>query len=235
MKRVFKLIFLLFWLESNVGPQLHAQVIHNQEGYQLLYDIGLGKHVKFRFESDSTKVEGHPLLFDGLIEGMLMYQDGTLMDPIYFNFYPEKNQLFVQKENGPIYKVNLSKLAFVETYAQPCRKFQAYLKEGQWHLFEVIYENIDGILLAENLKVKDASLLENTHHRGPKKVVYEASIRYFWLQGDQWTDLPKGKKGLKWIAGSQWEKGKTYLKSQKNKEMNPENLRKFCLYLESET
>lgn len=185
----------------------------------------------FRLNPKSDGVKGTPYLFENYQPAKISLVGGKVYDEIPFNILLEKGEVIIQSLEGEGNGIVLRNWEWIETAEQDPRLFRIEYVEGRPSFVEIIYENDKQKLVARHSKPLIRPTGQRDGYSGPQYDEYRHDIHYFWVRGLQSEELKINNQGLKLIAGDKLSDVREYIKTNKLKPDQPQDLKKIMKFL----
>lgn len=227
MQSKIQKIFLCFALSlGNVSWSLAQDVQNQDKNYPL--------PGSFRLNAKSDGLKGTPFLFDGSQLGKISLPGGKVYDEIPFNILLEKNEVYIQMggiENPPMV---VKKWETIETLEENSRTFKTETIAGQPKVVELIYEKDKIKIIAIHIKTLVKNEVVRDGYSGPQFDTYRHNVQFYSMEGVRSEELKLNTAGLKSLAGDRFEDLKEYMKKEKLKAEETQDLRRIFIFLETE-
>ena len=192
-------------------------------------DVDYGRAFRFNVKSDGVK--GTPFLYDEPKSAKIALDGGKVYDNIPFNILPEKEEVFIQtggEESDPLVLKNWN---WLETLEDSPKLFRLEYIEGKQRIVEILYEKDSEKFVALHTKylVKPSNLKDG--YTGPQYDTYKPDVNFYKINGLQSIEFKGNTSGLKDLANNRHNELRDYIKSEKLKPENPDDMKKVLAFL----
>lgn len=188
----------------------------------------------FRLNAKSDGLKGTPYLFDDSQLGKISLPGGKVYDEIPFNILLEKNEVYIQMGGGENPPMVVKKWDWIETLEDNPRTFKTETIAGQPKVVELIYEKDKVKIIAIHSKTLVKNEVTRDGYSGPQYDTYRHNVQFYKMESVRSEELKLNNAGLKSIAGNRFEELKEYIKKEKLKPEEPQDLRRILIFLETE-
>jgi hypothetical protein len=185
----------------------------------------------FRLNSKSDGIKGTPYLFENFQPAKISLVGGKVYDEIPFNILLEKGEVYIQSLDGEGNGIVLKNWEWIETTEEDPRLFRIEYVEGRPNFVEIIFENEKQKLIARHSKPLIRPSGQRDGYSGPQYDEFRHDIHYFWLNGLQSEEIKMNTQGLKTLAGDRLTDVRQFIKTNKLKPEQPQDLKKIMKYL----
>lgn len=187
----------------------------------------------FRLNAKSDGVKGTPFLFEVTRLGKISLPGGKVYEEIPFNILLEKNEVYIQmggEDNPPMV---VKKWDWIETLEDNPRTFKTETVGGQARVVELIYEKDKVKIIAIHSKTLVKNEIVRDGYSGPQYDTYRHNVQFYKMEAVRSEELKLNNAGLKSIAGNRFEELKEFIKLEKLKPEEPQDLRRIFIFLET--
>lgn len=225
MKSVRLVGALMLFIGLVLSESLIAQSISTVRANDLDY----GRAFRFNVKSDGVK--GTPFLYDEPKSAKISLDGGKVYDNIPFNILPEKEEIYIQtggEESDPLI---LKNWIWLETLEDSPKLFRMEYIDGKQRIVEILFEKDRDKYVAVHSKylVKPSNLKDG--YTGPQYDTYKPETKFFKINGLQSTEFKGNTSGLKDLADNRYNELRDFIKSEKLKPENSEDMKKVLVFL----
>jgi hypothetical protein len=192
-------------------------------------DVDLGRAFRFNVKSDGVK--GTPFLYDEPKSAKISLDGGKVYEDIPFNIFPEKEEIYIQtggEESDPLVLKNWN---WLETIEDSPKLFRLEYIDGKQRIVEILFEKERDKYVALHTKylVKPSNLKDG--YTGPQFDTYKPDVKFYKINGLQSNEFKGNTSGLKDLANNRYNELRDYIKTEKLKPENAEDMKKVLVFL----